>query len=136
MEDKVVNFLSPDKTPREVADLVQMLYAQFKSTVSELADYAADPAGVPYKSETDQTAAGYYRVTCGHNPWLEARLIKELSVEPADDTHLETITWKEQTASGEWIQETFKRTRASTLSFDRLDDSGWPDVEADEDVSH
>lgn len=117
MEDRVVNFLSPEKTPSEVAEVVQMLYAQFTSTLGELARYAADPGSVPYKSTLNPTKAGYYWVACGHNPWLEARLVKELSVQMDEDTLLETVSWKEQTASGEWLEKTYTRTRTLTLSF-------------------
>lgn len=120
MEDKVVNFLSPEKTPSEVAEVVQMLYAQFTSTLGELARYAADPGSVPYKSTMNPTKAGYYRVACGHNPWLEARLVKELSVRMDEDTLLETVSWKEQMASGEWAEETYTRTRTVTLSFSEI----------------
>lgn len=117
MEDKVVNFLSHEKTPSEVANTVQMLYAQFTSTLGELARYAADPGSVPYKSLISPTSSGYKRVVCGHNPWLEARLVKELSVRMDENTYVETVTWKEQMASGEWAEETYTRTSTSTLSF-------------------
>lgn len=117
MEDKVVNFLSREKTPREVAGVVQMLYAQFTSTLGELARYAAEPESMPYKSAIHETTAGYYRVVCGHDPWLEARLVKELSVRMDENTSLETITWEERMAAGGWKQKTYTRTRTTSLSF-------------------
>jgi hypothetical protein len=110
-EDKIVTVLSPTRTRHEVADIVQILYTQFTSTVGELAHYAADPSAVPYKSEISETAPGYYRITCGHHPWLEARLVRDLSVVSGEDASEEIVTWEEQTASGEWKRERYKSTK-------------------------
>lgn len=111
-EDKIVTILSPTRARHEIADIVQILYAQFTSTVGELARYASDPSAIPYKSEISETAPGYYRITCGHHPWLEARLVRNLSVESGEDASEEIVMWEEQMASGEWKQERYKSTKS------------------------
>ena len=100
------------RTRQEIADIVQILYAQFTSTVGELASYAADSSAVPYKSEISETAPGYYRVLCGHHPWLEARLVRDLSVESEEGALEETVTWEEQMSSGECKRQQYKSTKS------------------------
>lgn len=104
-EDKIVHILDSAKTPEEVAEIVQLLYAQFSYTVGERAHFVADPSANPYKAEISGTVPGYPRINCGHHPWLEARRVKDLSVESSDDNLQETVRWKEQIASGEWKVE-------------------------------
>lgn len=106
-DNKIVHILDLSKTTEEVAQIVQLFYAHFIYTVGELARFTKDPSSNPYKSEVSATAPGYYRIVCGHRPWLEARRVKDLSVESSDDNRRETVRWKEQTGSGEWKQEQY-----------------------------
>jgi hypothetical protein len=102
-----LQILEQSKTPEQVAEILQILYAQETYTVGEMAHFVADPSANPYRSQISPTSSGYKRISCGHHPWLEARLVKDLSVESSDDDLKETVTWKEQTASGEWIQKQY-----------------------------
>lgn len=106
-KNKIIHILDSSKTPQEVAEIVELLYAQFSYTIGEIAHFTADPSANPYKSQISETAPGYPRIICGHHPWLEARRVKDLSVESSDDDFHETVTWSEQMASGEWRQEQY-----------------------------
>jgi hypothetical protein len=110
-DNKIVHILESSKTTEEVAEIIQLLYAHFSYTVEELAHFTEDPSANPYKSQISETAPGYYRILCGHHPWLEARRVKDLSVESSDDNLRETVRWKEQMHSGEWKQEQYTVTQ-------------------------
>lgn len=110
-DNKIVHILDPSKTSEEVAEIIQLLYAHFSYTVGELAHFTKEPSANPYKSQISKTVTGYHRIACGHHPWLEARLVKDLSVESSDDNQKETVRWKEQMASGEWKQKQYIATQ-------------------------
>ena len=47
--------------------------------------------GTPYRPER-QFSGG---ITCGHHPWLHARIVHDLNVSTDVETGIETITWTE-----------------------------------------
>ncbi len=89
--DEVAAILNPRYSGQRVASIVEFLYAKRNSTASELAAYAGRAARNPYRSERHFSGG----ITCGHNPWLHARIVHDLSVSTIVETGIETITWTE-----------------------------------------
>ena len=89
--DTVAAILSPRYSIERVTGIVEFLYAKRNSTASELVAYAGRPARNPYRAK-GQFSGG---ITCGHHPWLHARLVHDLNVSTDTETGVETITWTE-----------------------------------------
>jgi hypothetical protein len=88
--DRVILFLNPRWSEERVAALVETIYAMCHSSLQEIAHYAKRPSNNPYRAKRSDNS-----IICGHNPWLEARKVSELTVrvEPADG--MEVVSWKE-----------------------------------------
>jgi len=91
MADKVVAILRPRISSQRVAEFVENFYIVASSTMSEQATYAKGRRNIPYPAEID----GIGRISCGHNPWLEARPVSQLQVSRDAITGLEILSWKE-----------------------------------------
>ncbi len=89
--DEVAAILSPRYSSERIAGIVEFLYSKRNSTASELAAFAGRAARNPYRPER-QFSGG---ITCGHHPWLHARIVHDLSVSTDVETGNETITWTE-----------------------------------------
>lgn len=87
--DIVVGVLNPRWADRRVADIVEFLYSNTNSNISELSHYAKRPSNNPYRAEI---RGG--RIHCGHNPFLYARIVTDLKIKMAADGK-ESITWME-----------------------------------------
>ena len=87
--DVVVGVLNPRWGAERVADIVQFLYYNTNSNVSELSHYAKKPSNNPYRAEIRGR-----RIHCGHNPFLYARIVSNLKIEETSDGK-ESITWLE-----------------------------------------
>jgi hypothetical protein len=98
-EDKVAAILNPRLSANHVRDLVEFIYLSAMYTLSERADYARDrKRHNPYPAEFGRTPEGVPTmgaIHCGHNPWLEARLVDHLTVE-IDAEGNEMASWKER----------------------------------------
>jgi hypothetical protein len=89
--DEVAAILNPRWSGARVAGIVEFLYAKCTATASELAAYAGRPARNPYRANQDFNC----HITCGHHPWLHARLVDDLAVSRDPETGIETIAWTE-----------------------------------------
>lgn len=87
---KVAGILDARKSPKHVGEIVEFMYAQATSTLSELAAYSKKRSNNPYRARVDFT------IQCGHHPWLFAELIDDLSITIDPQTGRETITWLTQ----------------------------------------
>ncbi|MCE6958532.1 hypothetical protein LAZ40_05640 [Cereibacter sphaeroides] len=95
-EQPVVAILSARTRAEDVRRHVQFLYTVTHSTLSEQLDQARynRPADVPYPAEFAIIGGVRFenRITCGHNPFLEAMLVTDLAVsENSDGT--EMLKW-------------------------------------------
>lgn len=88
--DKVVVVLNPRWSVERVSSMVEAIYSMCSYTIEEMVTFTLRPELNPYKSENEKDI-----ITCGHNPWLEARKVSDLIVEVDEKTGLETITWNE-----------------------------------------
>jgi len=87
--DDIAGILPRQWGAHRVMRFVEWHYAVAISTVTELASYAARPSRNPYRArEVDG------RISCGHHPWLEARIVADLVVETNEDL-FEIVSWKE-----------------------------------------
>lgn len=95
--DRIAAVLHPNKASRTVEGYVEFLYAVRTSTVSELIAYAKRPSNNPYRAKAESINGVTHgnRITCGANPWLYARKVKNLRVERDAETGIETIRWLE-----------------------------------------
>jgi hypothetical protein len=94
--DKVAEILNPRLQPERVREIVELLYHRDASLSEKIAwrlrrqkqVYPAEFVrfeGVPYEGE----------IICGHNPWLRARLVDDLTV-TLDEHGKETAFWKDR----------------------------------------
>jgi hypothetical protein len=103
-DPQVATILPAEMSKFDVARILEALHAQRFYTLSEQRSYAENAGANPYPAVTDNTAPGYVRITCGHNPFLEARMVRELTVTEVagSDRLVERVSWEEQMHSGEW----------------------------------
>jgi hypothetical protein len=78
VKDKIVAILSPEKSVEEVAAITEMIYSHFTSTVEEMVAYATEIRANPYPSRVSANKDGDVSIICGHNPYLEAYLVRRL----------------------------------------------------------
>src|SRR3990172_4988231 len=84
--DRVAAILSSRKSEDSIMKFVEFLYLHATGYPEELAYYANRRHRIPYKAQRDHGCG----ITCGHNPWLHARLVMGLTVEEDPSTGLET----------------------------------------------
>ena len=118
-KNKILYILDASKSPEEVAEIVQILHNLFICNLAELADYSQPGAHIPYQSQLQETPPGYTSIYCGHNPHIDARLVRNLEV-TEDSDGIETIAWEERRASGEWGKESLKQHNSKAL-LDQID---------------
>lgn len=90
VERKVAAILPPRWSGRRVGDILEVLYAQSKYTLSETAQYAKRRSGNPYPARASDSS-----IYCGHEPHLLARVVSDLEVVSDFAGDSETITWRE-----------------------------------------
>ena len=95
VRDPLVAILSSRKSRSSIAELVEFLYLRASGEAADLAYYANRRKLLRYPAQIDQNC----RITCGHNPWLYARVVSNLSVE-ANADRTEVIRWREPDTHG------------------------------------
>ncbi len=90
--DRIAGILSVRKSPQYVAEIVEFLYAQSRANIEELAAYAKNRNNVPYRAKIDFNN----RIRCGHNPFLFAEQVSDLTTTTDPETGIETISWLTQ----------------------------------------
>lgn len=88
IEDRIAAILRPRLSQNFVGEIVEYLYAIHEYTPNELALWSKRPKGNPYKAEWDN---GHCH--CGHNPWLNAFYVHDLTITEDPESGLETISW-------------------------------------------
>ena len=97
IKDRVAAVLSFRLAGRRVAEVMELLYASARYTLSERLEMPLRPSRNPYRARLGQLHGDPWEghITCGHNPFLEARLVESLRVEVDADGE-ERLTWTER----------------------------------------
>jgi hypothetical protein len=94
---KIAAVLNPRLSPDRVRDYVELMYVNSCYSVSEKIDYAKARQLNPYPAEFASVNGVRWKgqITCGHNPWLFARLVDGLVAtgEPDDE---DSVVWTER----------------------------------------
>ena len=97
-DDPVVAVLSARTSAKDVRKYVERLYVEKTASLAEKLSYARynQPQELPYPAEFGQVGGLRYQgeITCGHNPWLHARLVDDLRIE-ADANGNDVPRWTE-----------------------------------------
>lgn len=81
---------------RSVREIVEVLFASSQYNAEEKLRLAKNPRDNPYPAETSP----FQRITCGHNPFLFARLVSNLKADNDGN-----VTWTEPRPESELRQE-------------------------------
>ncbi len=89
VEDPVVTVLSARIGAEDVRKYVEQRYIEECASLHEKLSYARynHPQEPPYPAQLEQR-----RIHCGHNPWLDARVVDDLRVERDADGE-EVLKW-------------------------------------------
>ena len=95
--EKVVAILSSRKSAETVAHFTEQYYIASTYSISEKITYAKSSKDNPYRVEFDDINGVPWsgRMTCGHNPFLVARIVTNLAVISDGDGN-EKLVWEEQ----------------------------------------
>ena len=88
-KNQPVTFVNPRFGAGAVARIVEALYS-LKLTLRDRASAAKQGGHVPWSVRTENN-----QVTCGHNPWLWARKVKDIEFEVDPDTEQGVLRWTE-----------------------------------------
>ncbi|HYP20355.1 MAG TPA: hypothetical protein VEY08_09790 [Chloroflexia bacterium] len=94
-EKRIAAILSPRLSADRVRRIVEMLYANTEFSLGERVSYAAgkfNPFPARYVSMRGIPFEG--KITCGHNPYLDARKVANLTV-TTDELGNEHLSWDE-----------------------------------------
>jgi hypothetical protein len=102
-DDKVAAVLNSRLSESRVKKLVEFLYLNDSYAVSEKMAVAQRRRDNPYPAKVERGI-----ITCGHHPFLQARLVDDLRVE-YDGHGMDTaVTWKERSGRVERVSLTPK----------------------------
>lgn len=95
-DHKVVEILDPRLPPERVRQIVELLYHQ-NALLREKVAWRLLRRKQPYAAEFQilEGTQWRYDITCGHNPWLHARLVDNLRIE-TDAEDNETAVWTDR----------------------------------------
>jgi hypothetical protein len=90
---EIAAILNPRIGHQRVKELVELLYVNQVFTLSEKIGYSMNKRFNPYPAEYGSTKGIRWTgiITCGHNPFLEAKLVKNLIVSKKGNR--EHISW-------------------------------------------
>lgn len=84
-EEAVATVLSARLGVRSVERRLKELYADVTASIQEKLDYAHwKPAQLRFRTRLSRLKDGRVAIDCGHNPFLEARLVSDLRIEPTE----------------------------------------------------
>lgn len=108
-QEKIVDILDPRMSPESVREIVELLYHR-KASLSERVAWRLRKRKQPYPAEfvTIEGVRRAGQITCGHNPWLTARLVDNLIIATGADGN-ETASWTDRHSLRE-MTENFRRT--------------------------
>ncbi len=95
--ETVAAVLSPRLSARRVLEIVELLYANASYDPSERIAFAKSRKGNPYRARFGVLHGVPWegKIVCGYNPWLEARLVRNLRAD-RDATGEERFVWDER----------------------------------------
>ncbi len=95
-EREIAAILNPRWSGERVRDHVEWIYANATFSLAERVAYAKHKSFNPYPAEFDRLRGAPWsgRITCGHNPYLYARLVDDLRVFHDDGEG--SVSWKER----------------------------------------
>jgi excinuclease UvrABC helicase subunit UvrB len=96
VEDKVVAIVNYRRPAAYIKDLMEQLYIEKTSSVSEKVAYAKDMKSNPYPASFGDVGGVQWRsqLYCGHNPHLFARLVSNVRTEVQEGE--EKLLWEER----------------------------------------
>jgi len=96
-EDRIAGILSSRLTAEQIKEIVETIYANEFYTYRERIAFAKDRKANPYPATFDDIDGIPWqgRIRCGHNPWLEARLVDNLLVLQGANGD-EELSWDER----------------------------------------
>jgi hypothetical protein len=96
VDDPIVTVVSWRWSAERVRDFVEQLYAISKYNWAERFNIARSARRNPYRAEFGKHGNATYseRISCGHNPWLSARMVADVQVVRETDGS-ETLAWSE-----------------------------------------
>jgi hypothetical protein len=93
-ERKVAAIFNPHWSPDRVRQYVEFIYVTSHYSISERIAYAKNRSFNPYAADFMRVNGIQWQgqITCGHNPWLFARLVDNLAAtgEPDDE---DKVVW-------------------------------------------
>lgn len=94
--DVIAAVLNPRLSAERVRNVLELLYANEYYSLGERMAYAANRKKNPYPAVFGRVDGVQWRgqITCGHNPFLFARLVDDLQL-ALDEHGAEQATWKE-----------------------------------------
>ena len=102
--NSVVSVLNPRYSARSVGKIVEQMYVDFTFSFQERLQYAKNKKSNPYRAELQNGEI----IVRGHNPWLEARIVKNVHI-TFDDDGSKQLQWEEIDRSEIWAKA--RRTR-------------------------
>jgi hypothetical protein len=103
VSEPFIAVLSSRTSAKKVRDLVQLLYMLHSSSQAEIPRFARSPKQNPYQAafgtmemiddHGTHTVTWEGQIICGHNPWIEARLVANVRPGPGDPEG--DILWEE-----------------------------------------
>jgi hypothetical protein len=96
-EDKIAAILSRRLAPERIKEIVDMIYANKFYSYRDRIAFAKDKKVNPYRATSDDIDGipWPWRILCGHNPRVEARLVDNLYV-IQDSNGGEQLSWEER----------------------------------------
>ncbi len=102
--DKFAAILNPRFSGKRVCELVGFMYRLAEYSLSDQAEYAKNKGYDPYPAKFGRMMDGSTwegGITCGHNPFLHARLVDDLTVERNAEGK-EEVKWKKRPRPVGW----------------------------------
>lgn len=106
----VAAVLNPRLSGRRITEIVELLYANASYDPSERIAIAGRRASNPYPARFGTLYGTPWEgeITCGHNPWLEARLVDNLRAEK-NSSGEERFAWDERPKPSNPVLESLRR---------------------------
>ena len=96
VKDKVAEILGPRTSPERVRQIVELLYHR-EASLSEKVAWRLLKRNQSYRAEFETVEGVKWQgqIICGHNPWLLARQVVDLTIE-IDAQGQESATWRDR----------------------------------------
>jgi len=93
-EDSIIAIFDSRKTGHNVADFVLQHYIAVTASLEEKVHYSSRLKDFPYQAEFTKVDSALWTgsITCGHNPFITARVVKNLTLS-TNDKGKEMLLW-------------------------------------------